>query len=63
MSRGLNEDTATSGLKYQFYCGTDAPGGSQIKDLAGPMTCTFSDCRDACAKMNDFVVRNNNGSL
>lgn len=62
MSRGLNEDTATSEFKYQFYRGTDAPGGSQIKDLAGLVTYTFSDCRDACAKMNEFVVRNN-GSL
>lgn len=40
----------------------DAPGSYEIKDLASLVTYTFSDCVDACAKMNELVVRNNNGS-
>lgn len=59
---GPNEHTAVSGLKYQFYCGMDAPGSDVIQDRAALVTYTFSDCVNACAKMNEFVVRNNNGS-
>lgn len=59
---GPNEHTAISGLKFQFYCGMDAPWSVEIKDRAALVTYTFSDCIDACAKMNEFVVRNNNGS-
>lgn len=40
----------------------DAPWSVEIKDRAALVTYTFSDCIEACAKMNEFVVRNNNGS-
>lgn len=59
---GPNEHTAIGGLKYQFYCGMDAPGSYEIQDRAALVTYTFSDCVNACTKMNEFVVRNNNGS-
>ncbi|KAG6364013.1 hypothetical protein INS49_009116 [Diaporthe citri] len=59
---GPNEHTAVSGLKYQFYCGMDAPWSGEIKDRTALVTYTFSDCVEACARMNEFVVRNNNGS-
>lgn len=59
---GPNEHTATSGLKYKFYCGMDTPGSDTIKDLVGLVAYTFSDCIDACTKMNEFVSRNKNGT-
>lgn len=59
---GPNEHTAISGLKFQFYCGMDAPWSVEIKDRTALVAYTFSDCIEACAKMNEFVVRNNNGS-
>lgn len=40
----------------------DVSVGDGTKDLVGLVAYTFSDCIDACAKMNEFVVRNKNGS-
>ncbi|KAF4467807.1 hypothetical protein FALBO_5310 [Fusarium albosuccineum] len=59
---GPNEHRAIGGLKFKFYCGMDAQGSDKIKDLAALVTYTFDHCVDACEKMNELVIRNNNGS-
>ncbi|KAL1848353.1 hypothetical protein Daus18300_013635 [Diaporthe australafricana] len=59
---GPNEHTAIGGLKYNFYCGMDAANSDKLKDLASLVTYPFPDCVEACAKMNELVVKNQNGS-